>query len=168
MRSNIADLKEHSDAVHEKYLQLPEDLPQRIRDLAASLVVSADNDYDKARAIEKYLAENFAYNLDVRSTPRNRDFVDYFLFDLQEGYCSYFASAMTILARCAGLPARYVEGYMLPPSPVKERNDAYMVTNLQAHAWTEIYFEGFGWLPLNRLLRSGPHSILRTSRRMST
>jgi transglutaminase-like putative cysteine protease len=147
MRSNIADLKEHSDAVHEKYLQLPEDLPQRIRDLAASLVVSADNDYDKARAIEKYLAENFAYNLDVRSTPRNRDFVDYFLFDLQEGYCSYFASAMTILARCAGLPARYVEGYMLPPSPVKERNDAYMVTNLQAHAWTEIYFEGFGWLP---------------------
>jgi len=146
-RGKLIRLKERSDAAYEKYLQLPDELPQRIRDLAASLVVSAANDYDKARAIEKYVAENFAYNLDVRSTPRNRDFVDYFLFDLQEGYCSYFASAMTVLARCAGLPARYVEGYMLPPSSSKDRSDAYVVTNMQAHAWTEIYFEGFGWLP---------------------
>ena len=146
-REKVLRFKEHSDAVYEKYLQLPENLPQRIKDLAASLVVSADNDFDKARAIEKYIAESFVYNLDVRSTPRNRDFVDYFLFDLQEGYCSYFASAMTVLARCVGLPARYVEGYMLPPSPVKDRFDAYVVTNMQAHAWTEIYFEGFGWLP---------------------
>lgn len=143
----VLRFKEHSDDVYEKYLQLPDELPQRIKDLAASLVVGADSDYDKAKAIEKFVAENFAYNLDVRSTPRNRDFVDYFLFDLQEGYCSYFASAMTILARCAGLPARYVEGYMLPPDPVKDRYDAYVVTNMQAHAWTEVYFEGYGWLP---------------------
>jgi len=143
----LEELNEKSKLIYEKYLQLPEDLPQRVKDLAASLVVSSDNNYDKAKAIEKYVAGNYAYNLDVRSTPRNRDFVDYFLFDQQEGYCSYFASAMTILARCAGLPARYVEGYMLPPGPLEDNRNMYIVTNMQAHAWVEIYFEGYGWLP---------------------
>ena len=73
---------------------------------------------------------------------------------------------MTVLARCVGLPARYVEGYMLPPSPVKDRFDAYVVTNMQAHAWTEIYFEGFGWLPLNLHRRSGLPSIRSAYRNM--
>ncbi len=140
-------LEESSKLIYDKYLQLPEELPQRVKDLAASLTTSSENDYDKAKEIEKYLASNYSYNLDVRSAPRDRDFVDYFLFEQKEGYCSYFASAMTILARCAGLPARYVEGYMLPPDTVKNRENMYIVTNMQAHAWVEIYFEGYGWLP---------------------
>ncbi len=140
-------LKDNSEKIYAAYLQLPENLPQRVKDLSASLVASSDNNYDKARAIEQYLASNFPYNLDVRSTPRNRDFIDYFLFDQKEGYCSYFASAMAILARCAGLPSRYVEGYMLPPEPIKDKNNTFVVTNMQAHAWVEIYFEGYGWLP---------------------
>lgn len=143
----LTKLKENSKQIYDTYLQLPENLPQRVQDLSASLVASSENNYDKAKAIEQYLASNFPYNLDVRSTPRNRDFVDYFLFDQKEGYCSYYASAMTILARCAGLPARYVEGYMLPPDPVKDKNNTFVVTNMQAHAWVEIYFEGYGWLP---------------------
>lgn len=143
----LTALKRRSTETYKKYLQLPENLPQRVKDLSASLVSSETNDYDKAKAIEQYLASNYPYNLDVHSTPRNRDFVDYFLFDLKEGYCSYYASAMTILARCAGLPARYVEGYMLPPEPVKDDRNTYVVSNMQAHAWVEIYFEGYGWLP---------------------
>lgn len=143
----LTKLKDNSIEIYDTYLQLPENLPQRVKDLSASLVASSDNNYDKAKAIEKYLASNFSYNLDVRSTPRNRDFIDYFLFDQKEGYCSYFASAMAILARCAGLPSRYVEGYMLPPEPVKDKNNSFVVTNMQAHAWVEIYFEGYGWLP---------------------
>lgn len=139
-------LRERSRKIYDEYLQLPENLPQRIKDLSASLVANETNDYDKAKAIEQYLASKYPYNLDVRSTPRNRDFVDYFLFDLKEGYCSYFASAMTVLARCAGLPARYVEGYMLPPDSVKDSESTYVVSNMQAHAWVEIYFEGYGWL----------------------
>lgn len=143
---SLVALKEKSDLIYENYLQLPDELPQRVMELASSLVASEENDYDKAKAIEQYLASNYPYNLDVRSTPRNRDFVDYFLFDQKEGYCTYYASAMTILARCAGLPARYVEGYMLPPEPVKDSPNTYVVTNMQAHAWVEIYFEGYGWL----------------------
>ena len=147
MLKELQALNESSKQVYEKYLQLPELLPQRVKDLSASLTASADNNFDKAKAIEKYLAANYSYNLDVPPVPRDRDFVDYFLFDQTEGYCTYFASAMTILARCAGLPARYVEGYMLPPDPVEDYNNMYIVTNMQAHAWVEIYFEGYGWLP---------------------
>jgi len=140
-------LRYKSNNIYRDYLQLPVELPQRVRDLSASLVAPYQNNYDKAKAIEQFLAANYPYNLDVRSTPRNRDFVDYFLFDLKEGYCSYYASAMVILSRCAGLPARYVEGYMLPPNPTEEGGSTYIVTNMQAHAWAEIYFEGYGWLP---------------------
>ena len=147
MLEALKALNENSKQVYDKYLQLHELLPQRVKDLAASLTASADNNFDKAKAIEKYLASNYSYNLDVPPVPRDRDFVDYFLFDQTEGYCTYFASAMTVLARCAGLPARYVEGYMLPPDPVKDDNSMYIVTNMQAHAWVEIYFEGYGWLP---------------------
>ncbi len=145
--STISQLKENSDRIYKMYLQLPPNLPQRVKDLATSLVAGRKTDYDKAKAIEQYLAKKYPYNLDVRSTPRNRDFVDYFLFDLKQGYCSYYASAMAVLARCAGLPSRYVEGYMLPPEPTKDNPTTYIVTNMQAHAWVEIYFEGYGWLP---------------------
>lgn len=143
----VTKLKANSDRIYKTYLQLPRNLPQRVKDLATSLVAGSKTDYDKAKAIEQYLSKTYPYNLDVRSTPRNRDFVDYFLFDLKQGYCSYYASAMAVLARCAGLPARYVEGYMLPPEPTKESPTTYIVTNMQAHAWVEIYFEGYGWLP---------------------
>lgn len=143
----IMKLNEKSGQIYERYLKLPDNLPQRVKDLSLSLTASKGNNYDKAKAIEQYLVSNYPYNLDVRSTPRNRDFVDYFLFDMKEGYCSYYASAMAILARCAGLPTRYVEGYMLPPEPLKDNRTAFIITNMQAHAWVEIYFEGYGWLP---------------------
>jgi transglutaminase-like putative cysteine protease len=147
MLKELGSLSEKSKQIYSKYLQLPDNLPQRVKDLSVSLTASADNNYDKAKAIERYLASNYSYNLDVPPVPRDRDFVDYFLFDQTEGYCTYFASAMAILARCAGLPARYVEGYMLPPEPVEDSSNWYIVTNMQAHAWVEIYFEGYGWLP---------------------
>ncbi len=143
----LKELQENAKAVEAKYLQLPETLPQRVRDLAVSITASSGNRYDKVKAIEQYLSGNFPYNLDVRTTPRNRDFVDYFIFDLKQGYCTYYASAMAVLARCAGIPARYVEGYMLPPKPIEEGSKKYSVSNMQAHAWVEIYFEGYGWLP---------------------
>ena len=147
IEDKLLSLRYRSEQIYRDYLQLPSGLPQRVKDLSASLVASCHNNYDKAKVIEEYLSSNYPYNLDVRSTPRNRDFVDYFLFDLKQGYCSYFASAMVVLARCADLPARYVEGYMLPPEPTEEYGSTYIVTNMQAHAWVEIYFEGYGWLP---------------------
>lgn len=142
---DVTRLAQVSRDVHARYLQLPAELPERVRRLALEITSSAKNDYDRAKAIESYLAKNYRYTMEPGTTPKDRDFVDYFLFDLKQGYCTYYASAMTVLARSIGIPARYVEGYVLPSQPAL--GTAYEVTNKQAHAWVEVYFEGFGWIP---------------------
>lgn len=131
--------------VYSRYLQLPEQLPERVKKLARDITAGKTTDYDRVKAIEEYLSAGFPYTLTPKATPKNRDFVDYFLFDLKEGYCSYYATAMTIMTRSLGIPARYVEGYILPPKA--SSGSTYEVTNEQAHAWVEVYFEGFGWIP---------------------
>ncbi|TCT16063.1 uncharacterized protein DUF3488 [Natranaerovirga pectinivora] len=145
LRRDIERLEEVSKDVYNRYLQLPDKLPERIRDLAIELTSSTTNDYDRVRSIETYLSNNYRYTLEPGNIPKDRDFVDYFLFDLKEGYCIYYASAMTVLVRSLGIPARYVEGYLLPAHPVQ--GTTYKITNGQAHAWVEVYFEGFGWIP---------------------
>jgi transglutaminase-like putative cysteine protease len=140
----LKSMADNSDSIYKKYLQLPDTLPARVKGLTAEITSSCVNDYDKAKTIEQYLSGNFYYTLNPKPVPAGRDFTDYFLFDSNEGYCTYYATAMAVMARSIGLPARYVEGYMLPSSPASE--NSYEVTNEQAHAWVEIYFEGFGWL----------------------
>ncbi|MCL2708341.1 MAG: transglutaminase-like domain-containing protein, partial [Defluviitaleaceae bacterium] len=98
--------------------------------------------YARVLAIEEYLSR-IPYTLTPPVVPEGADFVDYFLFEEPEGYCVYFASAMAVLLRSVGIPARYREGYLLPPERVNER---YEVSNEHAHAWAEAYLEGYGWL----------------------
>lgn len=142
---NVIRFSERSNSIYHMYLQLPGSLPKRVNNLAFEITSSADNDYDRVKAIEEYLSQNYEYTLKPGSTPEDRDFVDYFLFDLKKGYCTYYASAMTVLARSIGIPARFVEGYVLPRE--YSSSGIYKVRNKQAHAWVEVYFEGFGWLP---------------------
>ena len=134
----------YSEFVYETFLGVPDTVPQRVKDLAIELTSQADNDYDRAKALESYLIQ-FPYTLMPGMLPQDRDFVDYFLFDGKEGYCTYYASAMAILCRLVGLPSRYVEGYIMPPVPSSD--GLFYITNLQAHAWAEVYLEGFGWTP---------------------
>ena len=134
----------YAESIYETYLGVPETVPQRVRDLADDLISGIDNNYDRAKAIESYLI-NFPYTLMPGMPPQGQDFVDYFLFEGQEGYCTYYASAMAVLCRLAGIPTRYIEGYVMPPTV--SQDGFYYVTNLQAHAWVELYFEGFGWAP---------------------
>lgn len=128
--------------IKEIYLQLPDDLPERVFSLAADITADADTPYEKARAIENWLSENCVYTLTPGDVPDGRDFVDYFL-ETRQGYCTYFASAMTILARCARLPARYCTGYAMKQSL---EGASYAATDKTAHAWTEVYFSGIGWV----------------------
>ncbi len=86
----------------------------------------------------------FPYTLDVPVPPADKDVVAYFLFDLQEGYCDYFATAMAVLARSAGLPARVVGGYAT--GAYHEEEHLFTVTAAEAHTWVEIYFFGIGWV----------------------
>ncbi|QYR20185.1 transglutaminase-like domain-containing protein [Paenibacillus sp. sptzw28] len=146
------------------YLQLPSRLPQRVRDLAAEITKGATTPYDKAKAIEMYLQMNFKYtNEPDLSKKVSKDFVDSFLFEIKEGYCDYFSSAMAVLTRASGIPARWVKGYSpgsLPVDPEMMRlqglsdeelnpdgEGTYTVRNADAHSWVEVYFDGYGWLP---------------------
>ncbi len=137
-------LQDQLREIYTKYVSLPSTVTQRVRDLAENITINQSNNYDKAKAIETYLATNYPYTLKPGKPPLSKDFVDYFLFEGKKGYCTYYATAMTVLLRCIGIPARYVEGYILPPD---NRNGIFKVTNQQAHAWVEAYFEGFGWIP---------------------
>jgi hypothetical protein len=104
------------------YTQLPDTLPQRVRDLAAEVTAAGANDYDKARLLEAYLQTNFFYNNKpdlTKLSGQSGDFVDQFLFELKEGYCDYFSTAMIVMARSLDLPARWVKGFapgVLPAS----------------------------------------------------
>ncbi|SHJ30101.1 Transglutaminase-like superfamily protein [Clostridium cavendishii DSM 21758] len=127
------------------YRKLPSKLPNRIYDLANKITKDKTSDYDKALAIEKYLTSGeFKYKLDIKKISNNRDYTDYFLFDSKTGYCVQFASAMVILARAAGLPSKYTEGFVCC-----EKNkllDTYVIRSEHAHAFPEIFIAGYGWM----------------------
>ena len=140
------------DAASQTFLELPDHLEDPVWALAADLVSGAETSYDKALAIRNWLTRTCRYTLDVETHPVNIDFVTHFLLSTRQGYCTYFASAMTVLCRMAGLPARYVEGYLAIP----DQTGNAVVTGLNAHAWTEVYFKGFGWLTFDATPASGP------------
>ena len=126
-----------------RYLVLPDTVPERVLSLARDMTATEATPYDRAEAIESYL-RTYPYSLDVPKPPVNRDPVDYFLFELQTGYCDYYATAMVVMSRAAGLPARIVMGYS---SGYYDSYQAeYVVTENNAHAWAEIYFPGYGWV----------------------
>jgi hypothetical protein len=93
--------------------------------------------------VESHL-RTFTYTLDLPPPPTDRDVVDFFLFDLRKGYCDYYATAMVVMARAAGLPARLVTGYA--SGLYDEATGRVIVTEADAHSWVEIYFSGFGWI----------------------
>lgn len=130
------------------YLQLPQDLPLRLQDLAGELAGSELTPYDKAVAIETYLRE-IPYDLDVPDTPPGRDAIDFFLFDAKRGYFDYHASAMVVLLRAASVPSRLAIGYALEQSQRAAGSNSYLVTEKNAFAWPEVYFPGLGWVEFN-------------------
>jgi hypothetical protein len=132
----------YADSVYRHYTALPPDIPQRVYDLALEITQGANSDYERAVAIESYLLA-IPYTLNPPNVPAGADFVDFFLFEAREGYCTYYASAMAVLCRALGIPARYVEGYLTPPHT---ENGWYLISNFNAHAWAEVYLEGYGWL----------------------
>ncbi len=135
---------DYPDWVREYYLQLPADFPDRVRQLARDLTAAYDNPYDKAKAIERYL-RSIPYNEEIPMPPRDRDAVEWFLFELQQGYCDYYASAMAVMLRAGGVPARVASGYAR--GEYDEEAHAWTVRESDAHTWPEVYFPGYGWIP---------------------
>jgi hypothetical protein len=133
------------------YLALPKGIDRKVYHLAKTLTQSIPSPYGKALALKNHLLDGYKYSLDVDYPPQGQDFVSHFLLDSKTGYCSYFASAMAVMARMVDLPSRYVEGYLVPERP----GGSTTVLGKNAHAWVEIYFEGVGWLPFDPTPGSG-------------
>jgi hypothetical protein len=133
----------YPDWVRERFLALPDSVPERVLALARDLTASEPTPYDRALAIQNYLRQ-FPYTLEIDAPPKDRDVVDYFLFDLKKGYCDYYATSMVVLARAAGLPARLVAGYANGSYDVERAQ--YIVTENYAHSWVEVYFANIGWV----------------------
>lgn len=129
--------------VRQRYLSLPDTIPARVYTLARDLTATAPTPYDRARAIEDYL-RRIPYTLDVPAPPLGRDVTDYVLFDLRQGYCDYYATAMVVLARSAGIPARLAVGYA--GGRYDSAGAVYVITEAEAHSWAEIYFPSYGWV----------------------
>jgi transglutaminase-like putative cysteine protease len=134
------------------YVALPRYYAPRVNDLAHVLAGNEPTQYAKALAIEAYL-RGLPYSYTVRPLPGGGDAVEQFLFDMRQGYCTYYASSMAILARSLGIPARVAIGYAT--GEYDSSNHAYIVHEADAHAWPELYIGG-QWLafeptPIRRL-----------------
>ena len=124
-------------------LKLPP-ISEQTAALATSIVQGAATDYDKAARLERFLLTNYPYKLDVEPLPPGRDAVAFFLFEQQSGYCAHFATAMAVMARQVGLPARVAAGYL--PGFIDPLTGAHIVRVGDAHAWVEIHFQQHGWV----------------------
>jgi hypothetical protein len=145
--------------VSNQYLQVPADITPRTRELAIQISEGMTNTYDIAQAVTTYLREQITYARLVPPLPANQEVIDWFLFDLKEGFCNYYATAEVILLRSLGIPARVVVGYAqgdavsqapTPGLPPESRGptgpQVYQVREKDAHAWPEVYFPEIGWV----------------------
>ncbi|GAB4539478.1 MAG: transglutaminaseTgpA domain-containing protein [Anaerolineae bacterium] len=130
--------------VADRYLQLPEGIPDRVKQLAEQITAPYDTPYDKASAIERFLRSEIAYNEKIEAPPPDRDPVDYILFDLKQGYCDYYATSMAVMLRSVGIPSRVVSGYA--QGHYDPERDVYVVLLQDAHTWVEVFFPNYGWV----------------------
>lgn len=138
-------LERRRGKIYEVYTELPATVPASVYELAREITAGYGSDYAKMSAIEHYLANNFTYTKTPPLLP-DGDFTAAFLFDMREGYCTYFATAAAVLGRAAGVPTRYVQGFSVEAETMGTTR-SYIVNSDRAHAWVEAYIDGAGWIP---------------------
>lgn len=158
--------EELSKEDYERYTQLPENLPERVRELAQQITQPHTADYHKINAIIQYFHVNgFTYETeDVPYPEEDQDYVDQFLFETKYGYCDNFSTAMVVLLRSLNIPSRWAKGYtsgeiidshvdvlrdieQMNLPDIQSTFHKYEVKNTNAHSWVEVYFPSVGWVP---------------------
>ena len=146
---------EYRQFVYENYLDVPDSFEKTFQEFAQAYLqtyghlgysgeVMLPSEVNRARLIALALSQMTEYDLETPLTPEGKDFVDYFLNESRRGYCVHYASAGVLFMRYLGVPARYVTGYLTKvPSSGKVE-----VLDSDAHAWVEIYLDGYGWYPV--------------------
>jgi transglutaminase-like putative cysteine protease len=151
---------DYPGAVESRYLQLPGSTPDRVGERTQQVVdeANATTAYDRAVAIERYLESTKRYSLNVQRPDGN--IADEFLFEMDAGYCTYYATTMVVMLRTQGIPARFVTGYT---TGERVAQDEWVVRGTNAHAWVEIYFPDVGWVAFDPT-PSGPRQAVEDQR----
>lgn len=145
------DESEYRAYVYDTFCEYPAKEFPRLTEFLESSGFRTDSVYDSLADVLAYLRRTAVYDLDAPNTPRGKEFVEYFLFESGEGYCTHFASSAVLMLRYLGVPARYVTGYAAAPEDFKRNDDgtySTVILDKQAHAWTEVYLDGIGWVPV--------------------
>jgi transglutaminase-like putative cysteine protease len=156
---NITQLREAGEEypqwVTDRYLQLPQNFSPEIRQLAIDITAQAETPYDKAVTVTRYLRDTIEYTPTIEKTPRNKDPLEWILFEYKKGYCVYYASSEVLMLRSLGIPARMAVGFAQG-----ERSDdnKFTVRRFHAHAWPELYFPGIGWVEFEPTANQSPLS----------
>ena len=158
---------DYPDWVSARYLQIPDDITPRTRELAAQITAGLNNPYDKVEAVTNFLRNSLTYNDTVPNPPSGQEPIDWILFDYRRAFCNYYATAEIIMLRSLGIPARLAVGYAegertsledfdeLPslgpgreniPQEIDTAGNLYTVRHRDAHAWPEVFFPGLGWV----------------------
>jgi transglutaminase-like putative cysteine protease len=128
------------------YLQLPDQLPSRIKALAAEIVRSGTGDRSKVEFLENFF-RNGGYRYSTSDLATGDRALELFLFDGKQGHCEFFASSFALLLRAAGVPCRLVGGYL--GGEYNELGGYYLVSDDRAHVWVEAFIEGSGWVRID-------------------
>ncbi len=144
--------------IRSRYTQLPETTPDRVGAFTADLTEDDETPYEVAQTVETYLRTEREYSLSV--TRPEGDIADAFLFEMDAGYCTYYATTMVTMLRTQGIPARFVTGYS---QGQQVDDDTWVVRGQNAHAWVEVYFPGHGWIAFEPTPR-GAYDDARDSR----
>lgn len=140
--------------VEERYLDLPDGVTARTLDLAEEIAGDLNNPYDITEAITQWMRENIAYNDTLPVPPPGQDIIDWMLFDLNQGFCNYYATAEIIMLRHLGIPARLAVGYA--QGQRDPDTNSYTVRQRDAHAWPEVFFPEIGWVEFEPTLNQRP------------
>lgn len=170
--ASIAELREagtdYPQWVLDRYLQLPDTITERTKQLAAQIVADSESPYDKVQAITNFLRDNIEYSERIDAPPSNQERIDWLLFDYRQGFCNYYATAEVVMLRSLGIPARMAVGYAegegvsevdlaavpqgrmdVPESELEQfvgDTSTYTIRQRDLHAWPEAYFPGIGWV----------------------
>jgi transglutaminase-like putative cysteine protease len=157
--ATIAQLKEagtdYPEWVTERYLQLPDSITSRTQELAQDITAGQATVYDKVVAVTRYLRDNIEYTPTINTAPpNNQEVIDWFIFDLKQGFCNYYSTAEIVLLRAVGIPSRWALGYAQGDQLQGDRTGGqvttdkitFVVRQRDAHAWPEVFFPGIGWV----------------------
>jgi transglutaminase-like putative cysteine protease len=143
---NAAPSLPPNDPIRKQFTTVPLPRVQQVEELVARLTEGKRTDYAKVRGIYDYFSQEngFSYNLSTKGGTGGEDIVNF--LNSKVGFCQQYASAMAWLVRAAGVPSRVAFGFTNGSS---KRDNTSTLTNLNLHAWTEVYFAGVGWVPFD-------------------